>query len=116
MAARTGSKGRLRRTVASLALRAGCRSGQAWWESQSGEPNAAAAFRDRVRSCQGQMEEGRPLGGLFTFVRRVLAQFDVEAQIHRKLDWVFSRVRVIPVILIVAQHQAVADHLLSAVH
>jgi hypothetical protein len=59
------------------------------------------------------VEEGRPLGRLFVFVWRILSQFDIESQVQRKLDRLFFWMHGIPVILVIREHNAVADHLLT---
>jgi hypothetical protein len=62
------------------------------------------------------MEEGRLLRRSAVVVGGVPTQLNVECQVQRKLDGFFVFVSRIPVILIVSQHQAIADNLLPSIH
>jgi hypothetical protein len=62
------------------------------------------------------MYKGRLLGRPFFIVRRVLTQFNIKGEVHRKLDRLFRGMSGIPMVLFVSEHQAVADHLLTSIH
>lgn len=62
------------------------------------------------------MEKGRALARPFLVIWRVFAEFNIEREIHWKLDRFIVAVRAVPMVLVVGEHQAIAYHLLPSVH